>query len=188
MIRSLKDSAALLRIINVPNRRLGKERIAMLVKDGETKDRTIWESIQGLISGEIRFASTDKAAETGLAQFVRCITVARRQLVEGELPTVSELIDYVRKGVKYDDHLRKKFGPDTDERIGNLEELKTFASELDRVTEENVLPDIGVADAQVEEETPLSRFLGNIALMTDVKNGVDEKADSVSLFLNFTDD
>ena len=96
---------------------------------------------------------------------------------------MSELIDYVREHVNYDDYLRKKFGPDADERIGNLEELKTFSMEVDRVTEENVLPNIGILDEQEEEETTLQRFLGNIALMTDVRDAGEDMVDSVIYLL-----
>jgi DNA helicase-2/ATP-dependent DNA helicase PcrA len=180
VIHSLKDTAALLRIINVPGRRLGKERIAVLVTDSETKSRSLWESVQALIGGEIRFTSNDRAMETAIRNFVRTITAARRILVSKDIPSVSDLIDYVREHVSYDDYLRKKFGPDADERIGNLEELKTFASEVDRVADENVLPDIGMVEVQDEGETALERFLGNIALMTDVRDAGEDMVDCVS--------
>jgi hypothetical protein len=75
--------------------------------------------------------------------------------------------------------LRKKFGPDADERIGNLEELKTFAIEVDRVTMEHTLPELGITEATLENETSLSRFLGNIALMTDVRDEGEDKVDCV---------
>ena len=99
--------------------------------------------------------------------------------MSNEIQSVSELIDYIRENVNYDDYLRKKFGPETDERIGNLEELKLFSVEVDRVTEENVLPNIGVLEAQ-DEETALERFLGNISLMTDVRDAGEDMVDSVS--------
>jgi superfamily I DNA/RNA helicase len=172
---------ALLRIINVPTRRLGKERIAVLVQDSETKDRSLWESIQASIDGNLRLANHDKGAETGLVNLVRCITMAREKAGTGEVGMVSALIDCLRKDVKYDEHLRKKFGPDADERIANLEELKTFSMEIDRVTVENTLPEIRVAGARQDEETALSRFLGNIALMTDVRDGGEDKVDCVWL-------
>jgi superfamily I DNA/RNA helicase len=124
VIHSLKDSAALLRIINIPNRRLGKERIAMLVKDAETKNQLLWESVQAIVTGELRFTGTDRAAETGLSNFARCISSARLRLSRNEISSVSELIDYVRNSVQYDVYLGKKFGPEADDRIANLEELR----------------------------------------------------------------
>lgn len=180
MIHSLKDTTALLRIINVPGRRLGKERIAVLVKDAETKSRTLWESIQAILAGEIRFASNDRAAENALAIFARTITAARKKLASAELIGVAEVIDYIRESVNYDDYLRKKFGPEADERIANLEELKAFSVEVDRMTEENNLPDIGIAEAKEEGETTLEQFLGNIALMTDVRDAGEDKVACVS--------
>ena len=159
----------------------------MLVRDGEAKNRSLWDSIQGLIAGEIRFAGNDRAAEAGLASFVRCIRASRAKVSSAEINTVSDLIDHIRKTLKYDDHLRKKFGPDVDERIGNLEELKVFSTEVEHVTEENTLPDIGLVKVQVEEESALSRFLGNIALMTDVRDAGEDTVDSVC-FLIFLPD
>ena len=166
---------------------MGKERITVLLKDSETKNRTLWESIQALISGEIRFASSDRAAEISLSSLVRCINTARQKLASGDLATVADLIDYIRKTLQYDEYLRKKFGPEVDERLGNIEELKTFSKEVDQVTEENTLPDIGISEATEEEETALSRFLGNIALMTDVRDGGEEKADCVCYYLTITE-
>jgi superfamily I DNA/RNA helicase len=181
VVHSSKDTAALLRIINVPNRRLGKGRIAVLVKDSETKGRSLWDSIQALIDGNLRFTSKDEGAEAGLASLVRCINMAQQQVETGEIRAVSVLIDCLQKRVHYDEYLMKKFGPDANERIANLEELKMFSMEVDRVTEENALPDIGVMGARQDEETTLSRFLGNVALMTDVRDGGEDKVDCVWL-------
>jgi DNA helicase II / ATP-dependent DNA helicase PcrA len=181
VIHSLKDAAALLRILNVPSRRLGKERVAMLLRDSEKKGRSLWDSIQALLAGEIRFAGNDKAADTAVAGFVQTITSAQKKLASSQIGTVSALIDHIRETVKYDDHLKKKFADDGDERIANLEELKTFSVEIERLTEENELPDIGIVEAQKEEETALSKFLGNIALMTDVRDAAEDEVDCVRI-------
>ena len=97
------------------------------------------------------------------------------------------MIDHIRQVLNYDDYLRKKFGVEADERISNLEELKTFAKEVDKVTEENVLPEIGVLDETIDEESPLARFLGNIALMTDVCDDADDKLDCVCCSCSVSD-
>jgi DNA helicase II / ATP-dependent DNA helicase PcrA len=188
VIHSLKDRAALVRIINVPNRRMGDTRIAVLVKDSDTKSRPMWDSIRALLVGEIRFTMKDTAAEAALGLFVRNIETVRKKLSSNEIKTVSDLIDYIRTQVNYDDHLRKKFGPEAEERISNLEELKTFSKEIELMMEENVLPEIGVGENQ-EEESALERFLGNIALMTDIREdqGEDEIVSSVSVTFKHAD-
>jgi superfamily I DNA/RNA helicase len=154
---------------------MGKERIATLVKDSESKSRSIWESLEALISGQLRFPQSDRAAETGLAALVHTLESARQQLAAGMIPTVADLIDFVRGKVQYDEHLRKKFAAEADERVGNLEELKSFAGEIERITENNELPEIGVGEIRGEEESTLERFLGNISLMTDVRDSGNEK-------------
>lgn len=151
----------------------------MLIRDTETKNRSLWESIQALIRGEVRFSSTDKSAEASLISFTRNIKRTRERLALNKINSIWDLIDDVRTIFGYDDHLRKKFGAEADERIGNLEELKIFATEVDRMATENNLPDLGIAGSS-EEETALSRFLGNITLMTDVRDG-DEQDDCVSM-------
>ena len=176
VVYSLKDGPALQRVINVPPRRMGKERISLLQKKADEKNRTFWDSIQAILTGEIKF---DSSALENMTQFVRCITGAQAKLASKEIVEVSDLIDYLRKTLKYDEHLKKKFGAEADERIGNLEELKMFAKEVDKVTEENVLPEIGVLNALTDDESPLARFLGNIALMTDVRDNEDDKLDCV---------
>ena len=179
VVHSLEDSPALQRVINVPNRRMGKERISVLVKKAEAKNQMLWDSVQAMLTGEIKF---DKPAAENMATFVRCVTGVRAKLASNEIVHVSDLIDYLRKTLKYDEYLRKKFGADADERIGNLEELKTFAKEVIRVTEENPLPEIGVLDASTEQESALAQFLGNIALMTDVRDNDEDKLDYVCYF------
>jgi DNA helicase II / ATP-dependent DNA helicase PcrA len=168
---------AIQRILNVPNRRLGDQRLSHFIKDSESKSRPIWASVEAFLRGEIRFPINDKQAEDNLAAFVRAIKLAQTRLTEGRIASVAELIDFVREQVKYDGHLRKKFGPEADDRIANLEELKTFANEIAKVTNENELPDIGLGESP--EENPLERFMGNIALMTDVQDGEDQKFDNV---------
>jgi DNA helicase-2/ATP-dependent DNA helicase PcrA len=168
---------AIQRILNVPNRRLGEQRLSHFIKHSESNSRSIWDSIEAFIRGEIRFPINDKQAEDNLAAFVRTIKLARTSLAAGQIASVAELIDFVREKVKYDGHLRKKFGAEADDRIANLEELKTFANEIAKVTNENELPDIGFGGTT--EESPLERFIGNITLMTDVQDGEDSKFDNV---------
>ena len=168
---------AIQRILNVPNRRLGDQRLSLFVKDSESKSRPIWDSIHAFIRGEIRFPTNDKQAEDNIVAFVKMIKLARAKLASQQIASVAELIDFVRESVKYDAHLRKKFGPEADDRIANVEELKTFANEIAKVMNENELPNIGLVESP--EETPLERFMGNIALMTDVEAGDDAKLDNV---------
>jgi len=168
---------AIQRILNVPNRRLGEQRLSHFIKDSESNSRSIWDSIEAFLRGETRFPINDKQAEDNLATFVRTIKLARTSLAAGQIASVADLIDFVREKVKYDGHLRKKFGAEADDRIANLEELKTFANEIAKVTNENELPDIGLGGTR--EESPLERFMGNITLMTDVQDGEDSKFDSV---------
>jgi len=168
---------AIQRILNVPNRRLGDQRLSHFINDSEANSRSIWNSIEAFLRGEIRFPINDKQAEDNLAAFMRTIRLAQTRLATGQIASVADLIDFVREQVKYDGHLRKKFGPEADERIANLDELKTFANEIAKFTNENELPDIGLGDTP--EESPLERFMGNISLMTDVQSGEDEKFDNV---------
>ena len=184
VVYSFKDVPALQRIINVPNRRIGKERISVLLRKAEGKNQTLWDSCQAMLTGEIKF---DQAAAESMGVFVRCITQARKKLASREIVEVSDVIDHIRQALNYDDYLRKKFGVEADERISNLEELKTFAKEVDKVTEENVLPEIGVLDETIDKESPLARFLGNIALMTDVRDDADDKLDCVCCSCSLSD-
>ena len=168
---------AIQRILNVPNRRLGEQRLSHFIKDSESNSRSIWDSIEAFLRGEIRFPINDKQAEDNLAALIRTIKLARTSLAAGQIASVAELIDFVREKVKYDAHLRKKFGAEADDRIANLEELKTFANEIAKVTNQNELPDIGLGGTR--DESPLEKFMGNITLMTDVQDGEDSKFDNV---------
>ena len=151
--------------------------MAVLLKHSESKSLSMWDTIHAFLRGEFRFATVDKQAEDNIAAFTNTIKVARERLVSQQIASVAELIEFVRESVRYDAHLRKKFGPEADDRIANVEELKTFANEIAKVTNENELPDIGLGETP--EESLLERFLGNITLMTDVQDGDDGKLDNV---------
>jgi DNA helicase II / ATP-dependent DNA helicase PcrA len=169
VIHSPEDSMALERIVNVPNRRLGKQRIDMLIRDAQAKKGSLWASLNALASGKLQFPQNDAVAVASIRALIQVIEGLGNEHRSGQKKTVADLVHFVRNDLGYDTHLRKKFGPEVEERYGNLEELKVISKEIDNVVEQNVLPDIGIQVNQ-DGETPLEKFLGNVVLMTDVRD------------------
>src|SRR5271163_1082665 len=177
VVHSLEDSAALQRILNVPNRRLGKDRIKLMLQEAEKTGKSMWDILSAVAKGTLNVGGVDTTVKRAASEVVEIVSSAREEDTANNLGKVSAVIDYIREQTMYDEYLVKKFGPDAHDRLGNVAELKKLADELENVTDDNLLPDLGIVDEA--QETNLAKFLGNVSLMTDtadnktdVKNGV----------------
>src|SRR3981189_1944012 len=106
VVFSLKDGPALQRVINVPNRRMGKERISVLVKKAEAKNQTLWDSVQAMLTGAIR---CEQPVKEGMTVFVRCVTSARAKFASKLVVVDLDLVLAICEKLTYDDYLRHKF-------------------------------------------------------------------------------
>ena len=143
-----KDDFSFKRIVNEPKRKIGPKQIDNLTDVARGKNCSLFEAIeptnQALYSFKLLI---EKIAEA----------IEKRTLVD--------LIDYVADETGYKAMLEKA---EEDERIDNINELKTIMRDLQ---EDNIGKD---------NKTILNEFLLDLALKTDVDN-IDEENEKVKL-------
>jgi DNA helicase-2/ATP-dependent DNA helicase PcrA len=160
LVANPDDDEAFRRAVAVPKRGLGETTLEMLAEAARRERLSMFAA-----------ASRDKlieglrpAARLALSQFVALIDRLR---VSAQEAAVDELLREIVRAVNYLDYLKAE-GPESAERIENVDELITGAAEL--VADE--LGEVGLR--------PLDHFLQRATLIADV-DGLDASADAVTL-------
>jgi DNA helicase-2/ATP-dependent DNA helicase PcrA len=145
-----RDNVALVRVLNVPARGIGKTTVDQLDKIAAERHLTLWETM-GIACDEHLLGAR---AEAALASFRRMVEELRVGL-EGQAPeeTLKAILD--RTG--YRTMLETDSSPESESKLGNLDELLSAA-----------------ADAGERGDT-LQEFLDYAALVSDADQ-VDEEA------------
>ncbi|KAK1148992.1 ATP-dependent DNA helicase srs2 [Aspergillus melleus] len=171
------NADALLRIINVPSRKIGEETIRSLLSGAEKAQKTLWDFIKDVAQGR---RSTEKPlskpTNNGLCTLVGLIESSRQKLQDCENGSAPrKLLDYVIKKLSFRDYLTTTYGANEENRWANVEELLNQADDTAGPEQEeqpdDSLPEIqGLEQQQAHAgEEALSRFLANVALSTEVK-------------------
>lgn len=177
VVSSPGNNEALLRIINVPPRRIGDESIKMLANGAQAANMSLWEFIKAVAQGR---KSPEKAltklTDQGLCTFVGIIESSRQKLQDcADKMAPNKLLEYIIKKISFRDYLTSLHGQNEENRWANVEELLNQASDGANASEEDreeeSLPPIeGVEQEQAHPgEDALSHFLANVALSTEIK-------------------
>jgi DNA helicase-2/ATP-dependent DNA helicase PcrA len=170
------NNQAFLAIINTPSRKIGETSIAEMVKLGEENKTSLWTVAQKVLVGELKPAKKlSKPAEQELGRLLTLIKTGRQKMdtVSPASTVPSKLIDFIVKSLDYENYLKKKYKDDHEDRIENVKELVTHASEvlLQSATEEPLASIEGMEQqASNGGQEVLAQFLANIVLSTDVEN------------------
>lgn len=147
-----------------------------LLEEADHSSMTLWALILGNAQGTKNTKTKlAKLTEQGLSSFVNIILTAKAKFLEfaGSGLSITELIDYIIKKISFEDFLEKSHPDDYETRWANVEELINQASEYsDHAAsgseDDEALPEVEGLQ-QDDHSNPLSRFLANIALASDVK-------------------
>ncbi len=159
------DDLSLLRIVNVPNRKIGPKTLAELQRWANDEHIPLYDAISRISE----HPTLGKAAKQALFDFSQLMTDLRNSIEELQLP---ELIDRVAERSGYGPELREE--PDGEERWSNVLELRRVAEDY----------------SEIETRTALDLFLENVALVggaDTVQTGEDgtliqeENKDAVTL-------
>ncbi|MCD5382996.1 UvrD-helicase domain-containing protein [Candidatus Gracilibacteria bacterium] len=143
-IYSPQDSVSLLRIINVPARKIGGTTIAKM--QNYAWQRTL--SIGELVNHVDTIEGLSAAAKKNISAFSEIISELRK---EQKTTVLSDFIDSVIEKSGYLAMLKKDDDLESKNRIDNLKELKSVAQKFDNLGEEG-----------------LGKFLEEVALVADV--------------------
>jgi DNA helicase-2/ATP-dependent DNA helicase PcrA len=180
VINQPDNNDALARIINTPSRRIGDATIKSLLEEADRKKVTLWSLVLGAVRGrQIAAVKLQKQAEQALSKFVNIILSAQEKLKSAakDSSSIVELIGFVLEKTNYENWLEEHHNDVTKARWDNVKELITQATDFQGLiiegNEDEALPNI-VGLEQQDDDNPLSRFLSNVALASEVKNDEEE--------------
>jgi DNA helicase-2/ATP-dependent DNA helicase PcrA len=150
LVTNLRDSAALLRILNTPPRGIGNTTVGALDASARRGKLSLWEALEQELAAKLLPGRALRAL-AGFYELIGQLVAAREQLSLSGF--FRELLDRTR----YVEMLRQENTPESEDRIENLQELVNAA-----------------AEAEERGET-LAEFLDHAALVSDADD-FDERA------------
>ncbi|KAI9715256.1 MAG: hypothetical protein M1812_006067 [Candelaria pacifica] len=187
IINQPDNTDALARIINIPPRKVGDTTVKRLLEEAEAKNVTLWSLVSKCARGHsMGSMKITKATEQGLEAFLDIISTSRR-LTQPAAKNVSlvDLLVSLMKKLSFKEYLEKSHPEDHEVRWSNVQELLAQAAEFtgDKVSEDGdeddeALPHLeGITQSEVSTtEDPLSRFLANVALSSNVRSEDEESS------------
>ena len=142
------DEVALRRIVNVPKRGIGSATLEKLDDYAQMREIGLFEAMEQ--ADEIMGLGK---AVSRLKPFVQLIQDFREKMASSQM-TIAELIKALVKQIKYEEYLQDYEEESASDRMDNVDELVTKA--------------VNFEDAR--EETSLTEFLGEVALVADIDN------------------
>ena len=174
---------ALVRVINVPSRKIGEVTIKHLLEEAEAKKMTLWNLVLNVAQGKARpQTKLSSQAEKGLETFVNLILTSQKKLQSVEEScNLIDLIAHLLKKLSFEEFLRKTHPEDFEARWANVEELVAQATDITVATEE-ALPVVEDIDQRgFSSEDTLSKFLANVALSAGVEKAEGERVSQVTI-------
>ncbi|KAK7061228.1 ATP-depentend DNA [Favolaschia claudopus] len=157
---------ALTRAINVPSRSIGEKSLEAITERALKTKLSSLEVIERIT--DAKQPDVKPAVKSKLASFVKTVRALRQLAAKGASPP--DLIQRLLELIGYEDHL-KKTQPEWETRWENVQELITFASEVEQgVNLANVEPE----DSAPSSDTPLRLFLQASMLSSEGDNQSEE--------------
>jgi DNA helicase-2/ATP-dependent DNA helicase PcrA len=170
------NNDAVVRIINVPGRKIGETTIKVLLEMAEKKKKTLYETIHDASRGKISWSpKVTPAAQKSIQSFINIMEKAMTQLNEDEdKTTLVDILQQLLSTISYEHYLRSQYGPeDFEARWANIQELLFQAREASNPLNsdsDTLLSIDGLLQQQLPTGTPrasLDRFLSNAALSNE---------------------
>lgn len=157
LLSNPKDDAALLRVINVPARQIGKTTVVQLMESAENHESSLWEELSVQVEQGSRNASKLKGFKEQVDSWLA--------LVNGKETPLPLIAERIIEDTLYRNYLKKEDELTADERALNLDEMINAIREFD---EEN-------------PEATLDSFLQDISLLTDADKKTENSKEKVTL-------
>lgn len=155
VINNKSDSVGLERIINRPNRGIGKASLELLKKESRKSKKPLFEVIEGLKKDKV----SPKVSQE-LDKFLKLLDEASAK------KAINESADYIIKKTQYKDYLKRKHPVDYEDRMANVEELLVSAKEFQKANPDKKLNDF-LEDVSLVSDIDKADFSSNyLSLMT----------------------
>lgn len=158
VINNSLDSLNLLRILNVPKRKIGAKSVEKITEFAENKGISIFEALER--SEEIEGLS--KNLKIVLSEFHSLLL---NFIEESQYMPVSEIFDGVVNSIGYFSYL-ESLGEEAESRIENIEELRNSISEMEKNQENLTLGEYLESTALISATDKLEEEQDYVKLMT----------------------
>jgi DNA helicase-2/ATP-dependent DNA helicase PcrA len=182
---------ALVRVINLPSRKIGDTTVKALQEEAETSKVTLWKLILDCARGEKKpKCKISVPAQKGIDAFVNIILTSRQKLLpeEGKECDLFDLINHVLQKISFEAYLKGAHKESWKDRWANVEELVAQATQMAAAVAngEEVVDDALPVVDEIEQRQDtaadiLSKFLVNVALSTELDRGEGEEINQVTI-------
>jgi DNA helicase-2/ATP-dependent DNA helicase PcrA len=182
---------ALVRVLNVPSRKIGEVTLKALLEEAESKKLSLWSLLLNCAQGRSRpTTKISTQAQRGIDSFVNLILTSRRKLLEeeGEDCNLFDLITHILQKISFRTFLKAQYKDSWEDRWANVEELVAQATQMASNTidgeevPDDALPVVeGVEQREDTAADILSKFLANVALSTEVERPDGEEPNQVTI-------
>ncbi|HQB65556.1 MAG TPA: UvrD-helicase domain-containing protein, partial [Fibrobacteraceae bacterium] len=131
LLSNPKDDAALLRVINVPARQIGKTTVVQLMESAENHESSLWEELSVQVEQGSRNASKLKGFKEQVDSWLA--------LVNGKETPLPLIAERIIEDTLYRNYLKKEDELTADERALNLDEMINAIREFDEENPEATL-------------------------------------------------
>jgi len=150
VVHNPADTASLSRVINVPPRGIGKRTVLALEEAARARGLPLWWAVEAVGTGQEDGPSLVGRSRAVVAAFYRLV---RGWIQARDALTVPQLMDRILAETSYEAYLRDGT-EEGEDRWNNVQELRSVAAEY--------------------ADLPLSEFLADVALVSDVDNLTDD--------------
>ncbi|KAF2003799.1 P-loop containing nucleoside triphosphate hydrolase protein [Amniculicola lignicola CBS 123094] len=188
VINQPNHNDAVLRVINVPSRKIGEPTIKALLEESESKMIPIWSLILDCAQGRSRpRTKISSQAQKGIDEFVNLVLTSAKKLRpdNGEDCYLIDLISHILQKTKFETYLRSTHKDNWRDRWANVEELVAQATQMASTTvsdTDDALPEVeGIEQRKDTAADILSKFLANVALSTEIERPDGEEISQVTI-------
>jgi DNA helicase-2/ATP-dependent DNA helicase PcrA len=191
VINQPDHSDALIRVINVPPRKIGDVTVKGLLEEAESRKITLWKLILACAQGRRPQTKISTQAQKGIDSFVNLILTSRRKLLpeEGEQCYLLDLISHILQKISFEAYLKQTHKDNWRERWANVEELVAQATQMASIpadgedgADDDALPVVdGIEQRQDTAADILAKFLVNVALSTEIERPDGEEPNQITI-------
>ncbi|KAF2653550.1 UvrD-helicase-domain-containing protein [Lophiostoma macrostomum CBS 122681] len=191
VINQPEHNDALVRIVNVPSRKIGDVTVKALLEEAESRKLSLWKLILDCAQGKRPQTKISTQAQKGIDSFVNLILTSRHKLLpeEGQECYLLDLISHILQKISFEAYLKQMHKENWRERWANVEELVAQATQMasttangEEVPDEDALPVVdGIEQRRDTAADVLSKFLVNVALSTEIERPDGEEPNQVTI-------
>lgn len=168
LVINQNDEGALLRIINIPARGIGKTTIEKMIVEADNHNVNIWEILSNPVGYSVNI---NTGTQTKLKNFY---TMIKSFIVENKTKDAFEIAVHIANSSGL---LKLHRDEDTPEGISRVENIEELLNGIKEFTEKAI--EKGEGDLSIKKS--LGEFMEDVALLTDADNDDDEDKDKVTL-------